>query len=218
MIKKWTIFATLLLTGLTCACGSGSQRTEPVLFSDNFSQTASGWEQIQGLDGTAGYLDKRYQILIHEVDTMLMVNSGQSFDGDISIEVSARKAGGPDVNYFGVFCRYQDADNYYMLLVSSDGYTGVVLRQGGQDSIISPGLTFLKMEGIKAGNVTNHLRADCIGNTMTLYVNGKQVNTATDPKRTFSGGGVGLVARTSRYLAGVDIRFDDFRVYDVSQP
>jgi len=63
---------------------------------------------------------------------------------------------------------------------------------------------------INLGAATNHLRADCIGNTLTLYVNGSQGASATDS--SVSGGDVGLVARTFE-VDGTDIMFDNFVVY-----
>ena len=76
--------------------------------------------------------------------------------------------------------------------------------------MISPGGNWLKMDGIKSGSVTNHIRVDCIGDALTVYANGKQVSDSYD--HTFVGGDAGLVARSSRLEGGVDIQFDNFIV------
>ena len=57
--------------------------------------------------------------------------------------------------------------------------------------------------------VLNHIRADCIGNELTLYVNGQQVATATDSE--FTGGDIGVIAGTFS-TPGTDIHFDNFVV------
>jgi len=66
------------------------------------------------------------------------------------------------------------------------------------------------VSSINLGAASNHLRADCIGNTLTLYFNGTQAASATD--NSFSGGDVGLVARIFE-VAGTDVMFDNFVVY-----
>ena len=64
-------------------------------------------------------------------------------------------------------------------------------------------------EAINQGNATNRLRADCIGQTLTLYVNDQQVFQTSDSQ--FSSGDVGLIAGTFD-VAGTDIHFDNFVV------
>jgi hypothetical protein len=63
---------------------------------------------------------------------------------------------------------------------------------------------------IKQGAASNHIRADCIGNSLTLYVNDVQVATVNDI--SFSEGDVGLMAGAYD-VPGVDILFDNFVVY-----
>ena len=210
MIKsKLLLFTVLVLVLLSTACGSG--RTEPVLFSDDFSDNTSGWDQIQNEVGTAGYEQGSYRIFINKTSDFLIAGLSQDLSGDVSIEVTARKVDGPDDNYFGVVCHYQDPDNYYLMLISSSGRSAIAMMLDGEFGLISPGLQPLIMEGIKLGSATNHIQADCVGEQMTLYANGKQVSVAYD--HHLSGGKVGLVAAAGQVVGGVDIRFDDFRVY-----
>jgi hypothetical protein len=65
-------------------------------------------------------------------------------------------------------------------------------------------------DAIHQGSALNHIRADCIGDTLTLYANGVKLAEVKDTR--FPKGDVGLIAGT--YDApGTDIRFDDFTVY-----
>ena len=59
------------------------------------------------------------------------------------------------------------------------------------------------------GNALNHVRADCVGTQLTLYVNGTQVATANDS--TLYSGDVGLLAGTFD-IPDVNIMFDNFVV------
>jgi len=55
----------------------------------------------------------------------------------------------------------------------------------------------------------NHLRADCIGNTLTLYVNFNEVASVQDSD--FATGDVGVLAGAFAE-AGVDVLFQNFVV------
>ncbi len=201
--------AASTLALIVSACSS--RPTEPALFSDDFSQTTSGWDLIQNETGSADYADGSFHIRLNGPNEFLISNHSQSFEGDLSIEVDARKIDGTNDNYFGVICRYQDPDNYYLLMITSGGSSVIGMMKDGEFGLISPGLAPLQMEGIKLDTATNHIRADCIGEQLTLFANGKQVSLAYDS--SFVGGSIGLVAATGRIADNLDIRFDDFRVY-----
>ena len=219
-MRKFFVFVPLVLILTAALFGCTGKPATPdkknALFFDNFSQTNSSWTKLQDATGTMGYENSHYHILVNSINTMLIATTGKSFQDDVSIEVDARKIGGSDNNYFGVVCRYQNPDNYYMFLITSDGLSGILMNKNGVLSMISPGGNWLKMTGIKSGSATNHIRVDCIGDSLTIYANGKQVSDSYD--HTFVGGDAGLVARSSRLEGGVDIQFDNFIVNKPIQP
>jgi hypothetical protein len=59
---------------------------------------------------------------------------------------------------------------------------------------------------IKKGNVTNHLRVDCINNTLALYINGEKVSSVQDAE--LGNGNIGFVTRTEADSIA-DVRFDN---------
>jgi hypothetical protein len=63
-------------------------------------------------------------------------------------------------------------------------------------------------EAIQEDNM-NHLRADCIGDKLSFYINFTEVASATDTD--FPSGDVGVVAG-SFAEPGVDVLFDNFVV------
>jgi hypothetical protein len=68
----------------------------------------------------------------------------------------------------------------------------------------------LESSEILQGLATNHIRFDCVGSTLTLYVNGYQLDQQTDAEYTT--GNVGLIAGTFSTV-GADILFDNFSVF-----
>ena len=210
------ILATILaLVLITTACSPAPIKSSPeasgALFADNFSDPGSGWDRYQNETGVTDYANVGYLIYVKTANIIKWANPSKTFQNNIHIEVDAGMSEGPDNNAFGVICRYQDTDNFYYFYISSDGFGGIGKKANGHYSIISsPDGRLLKIEGVNLGVATNHLGADCIDSTLTLYVNGTQVATTKDS--AFTGGDVGLIARTYD-TGGTDIIFTNFYVY-----
>ena len=223
MNKKILIaLAVLVLVAMACSTAAIIPTSAPnanptsggtsakVLFQDNFGDPNSGWDQTTGADGTTDYQNGGYRINVLTPNVSLWANPSKDFQNDVSVEVDAAKTAGPDDNAFGVICRYQDTENYYKFYITSDGYTGISKEENGDSTVISsPDGKIQPVDGINQGVATNHIRADCVGSILTLFANGTQVATATDT--AFTGGDVGLIARTYD-TAGTDILFTNFVV------
>lgn len=198
---------SLLPSGSGTSAISGPDPSAEVLFADDFSDPSSGWDQVQADEGITDYANGRYRIFVNQPQHDYWANPGRSF-GDVRVEVDATKAGGPDDNDFGLICRYQDVENFYAFLISSDGYFGIMkVSQGSSEMLGTDALQ--PSDAIRQGGTTNHIRGDCVGAQLTLHVNGEQVYSATDS--TFSSGDVGLLAGTYD-VSGTDIHFDNFFV------
>jgi len=226
-MKKPILLALVVLLTASLSCSlftqgsktDGSGDTSKVIFKDDFSNTSSGWNQLRDSDGITDYEKDAYEI---KVDTIGKSGNGMSFWArpdlgsqmpvDLIVEVDATKIGGPDDNDFGVLCRYNktnDEASFYEFLATSDGYVGIVLIQGNGDTVISAE-KLQPSDLVKQGAATNHIRATCIGNSLTLYVNGSKAASATDSTLT-SAGDVGVVAGTYS-TSGTDVMFDNFLV------
>lgn len=206
--------SALCLAALACSLADNTApapeappAAEQPLFSDDFSSTSSGWDREDYGTAKTDYLDGMYQILINEANFDYWSNPGLSFN-DVVIDVDTILGGGPVDNDFGVVCRYQDTENFYGLIISSDGMYGIYRNQNaettmlGQDSMLESG-------AIHTGSPDNHITASCVGSVLTLSVNGQQVAQVTDS--AFTSGDVGLLAG-SFDTPGVDMRFDNFVV------
>ncbi len=130
-----------------------------------------------------------------------------NFD-DVRIEVDASKAGGPEDNDFGVICRSTNSKNFYFFTISSDGYYGIGKFKSGVQILIGE-TSMLTSDKIRRGEQINHIHADCVGSTLTLYVNGEKIRTVND--NDFRSGKVGLIAGAFD-TPGTDIQFDNFSV------
>jgi hypothetical protein len=208
---------TLVLASMACQAAqfgsSAPESASPVpakntLYSDDFSSSSSGWDQHDGTDGVTAYADGGYRIFVNQPNYLFWANPSKSFSEDLVIDVDATKSAGPEDNEFGVICGYQDAQNFYIFKISSDGYAQIA-KYANDEYVPLSGDQMDQVSGIKSGESTNHLQAKCIGDSLTLLVNGKEVLTATDSGQKW--GDVGLYAGTFD-TAGTDILFDNFVV------
>lgn len=178
-----------------------------VLFQDDFSDPSSGWDQVDSEEGTTDYIDGAYRIYVNEINTDIWSNPGLNFT-DTRIEVEATKVGGDDNNDFGIICRYLDVNNFYFFIISSDGYYGLGKVANGEQQLIGDE-SMPPSEIIKQGEATNLIRADCVGDQLTIYANG--VKLAEHVDTDFVSGDVGLIAG-SFANPGTDIHFKNFKV------
>lgn len=175
-------------------------------FFDDFSNPASGWNRERIADYARDYENGSYLIQVNKINWTLTANPNKIFRGDVIIEVDAAKAGGPDKNGFGVICRFQDENNYYRFMISSDGLMVISMRNDGAWLNLSSDV-WEPSDAIHQGTASNHLRAECIGDSLKLFINDHLAASATDS--SFAGGDVGLTASAYDTL-GVDILFDNF--------
>ena len=185
-----------------------------ILFQDDFSDPASGWDRFSDVDGLTDYENGAYRIYVDKTEFTFWANPGlgETLPSDVRVAVDATKVGGPDFNDFGTICRYSgtgSSPNFYEFLISSDGYAGIVLVTEGSQQVISNDGQLQPFDAIRQGNATNRIQAECFGSLLTLSVNGIVLTSVTDA--TLASGDVGLLASTYEE-AGVDIRFDNFSV------
>lgn len=177
------------------------------IFQDDFSDSSSGWPEAEDADSTVGYTPDGYRIFVNRDSYTVWATPGLDIS-DTRITVAATKAGGPDNNEFGVMCRYQDSDNFYVLRISSDGYYSIARHQAGEWALLGTG-EWQPGEAIETGDATNAIRAECVGDTLSLYANGQLLMEVEDT--AFASGDVGLLAGTFD-VAGADILFNNFVV------
>lgn len=181
--------------------------TNSVLFQDDFSDPGSGWRVLQNGQKLVNYDQGAFLIRVAEAGFSYWSTPRLKLK-DVRIDVDVEKRGGPDNNTYGILCRYQDEDNFYSLVISSDGYYGIAKMKAGQQSLL--GAEGMQVgEAIQQGAALNHLRADCSGNQLKLWVNGNALISVEDTD--FTQGDVGVIA-SSTTEPGVEISFDNFIV------
>jgi hypothetical protein len=216
MLKNLTCFLITLLFLTSCQgfpFGSlfSPQATSPqnsgVLFADDFTDTNSGWDRQRSKDGITDYEDGQYLIQVDRVNYDFFANPSLSL-ADVRVEVEAANPGGEQDNEFGIICRFQNKNDFYAGLISSDGYYGIFKVKGGEYYLLGME-AMAKSAAIQTNSDKNLIRLDCKGQEIKLFVNGIQLDARRDAD--FVKGDVGLLAGAYQ-KSGVKIVFDNFVV------
>jgi hypothetical protein len=201
------IFSGLIGCGQLLPTGTVSQGQQ-LIYRDDFSNPSSGWTPgLQG-KGEAAYFDGVFRLAVDQPYQNLYAEPGLNLE-DVSISVEAIKIGGDRNNRFGIVCRLKPPGSYYVFLVSSDGYYGIG-KVKGLDYQLLGSQALLPSPKIPQGSAYVRLRADCIKDRLTLFVNGEKLAETNDAE--FTAGDVGIFAGAYAQ-PGVEILFDNFSVY-----
>jgi hypothetical protein len=205
------LISILVLSFGSLACLSSGTPSTPgeILFSDDFSNTDKKWDQADTASASTDYYNDAYRIVVKEANSDAWSNPGKESFTDVEIEVDATKNAGPNDNDFGIICRYTDVSKFYYAVISSDGYYGIMKMTGNGGNPIG-NESMLESDKIFQGSAKNHIRFDCVGSTLTLYVNSTQIAQQTDTE--YTEGNIGLLAGTFDTI-GTDILFDNFVVF-----
>jgi hypothetical protein len=212
MNRLLTLFSLMIFLSFACSTTAPvvsapqdqTAQSGSVLFQDDFSRPISGWDRFMTAEGTMDYDAAGFRMLVNSLNTNFWSTPHKNFV-DVRMEVDAGKLGGPDENRIGLLCRFTGND-YYFFLISSDGFYGIGIYTGGQAVLLGQS-EMQASSNIKKGLAVNHLRADCVGNTLTFYVNGFQLISAQDAR--LKSGDIGLLTGTFAQ-PGVDVIFDNF--------
>jgi hypothetical protein len=217
MSTRRFIWALLFLFPLAAvACGANESEPDAcdapgVLFFDDFNgEQDCGWAAYSRGGGTAAIENSAMQVTVSQPGQLWWTNPGRDFD-DVIVSAEARQVSGPNDNAYGLICRYQNEENFYVFLVSGDGYYTIGKYQSGAENVVylTENQQFQPSDAINMGVASNELRASCVGNELSLEVNGIPLLSVTDP--TFVTGDIGVAAGTLVAGAGV-IEFDNIQV------
>lgn len=182
---------------------AGNEPAERIVFREDFSDPGSGWEVFDVPTVTAGYEQGAYVIRITDATWYATVDSGLAARRPV-VTLTVRNPGRTASAGFGVVCHYRSDTAFDVLAVGTDG-TYAILRQRGESlTVLSGGGQWLYSPRIPVGAARYRLRADCRGEVLRLWVNGRRVGQARAQA---------LDGRVGLFAAGLaELRFDDVTV------
>jgi hypothetical protein len=174
-----------------------------VAFRDGFSDPSSGWEVTTGEAATAGYREGRYVVEIRDPTYFLTADSGRSFRRPLVSVTAAVEEPGAYAG-FGIVCGYRQQLEFYALAIGTDGTAAILHEHGGALDVLSGGGRWLPSAAVRAGASRYRLRAECAGDRLVLWVDGRRAVSARVG---------GVRGRVGLFAAGrVRLAFDDLVV------
>lgn len=211
MTTRYFAFHFLLLTLLLASCAPATVPVAPpanpgdILYQEDFENNTTGWDRISNDSGIMDYDSGGYRMYVQRAGYNIWSTPEKNFS-DVRVEADLFRLNGPAENRMGLMCRYQNGD-YYFFVISNDGFYAIGKFIGGQTLLL--GQTEMQPSEFILKDAVNHLRADCIGDTLTFYVNFNEVASVQDTD--FPNGDVGLLTGAFNE-PGVDVLYDHFMV------
>ncbi len=182
-----------------------------VYFADDFSHPG-GWPVVQEDELGSGYENDGYTMFASAPDQLFVITPkvyGQVADMRVSADITQLEAGNDNEVFYGVVCRYQDLDNFYMFRINGYGSYSAAKVVNNEFTFFGEKNWFYNPDPMRPPGNVNTLRADCIGETLTFYINDIQVMQVTDPD--LSQGTYGVVLGTIK-TDYAKVRYDAFLV------
>ena len=211
--RRKRVFSRKTKTWITCGClallfilllssCSNASETSPtatvgplnqVVFQDGFDSQDGNWETYSSTDwGSAFYKDGKFHITNNTASQYSSASRIQGQFSDFALEVEMELISGSSASHQSVICRYNETGDCYLFCIDANGEYSIHKSVEG----VSTMLKTAPSRYIKTGlGVTNKVRVECIGDSLTLYVNGFRVARVSDGK--FATGKVGLAVKSA---------------------
>jgi hypothetical protein len=197
------VFA-LVLVSLACSLPGSS-----ALLEDDFSDAT--WGTGTDADSSVEYQNETLHFSVSKPLYFVWSTPNDTVYENIHIEVTAVNNSADSTGAFGIICHLQDiTDTSYYFAVTGAGEYAIGRYTLTSDDLLTNGGEWGTSSAIPTDADSYRIGADCGNNTLTLYVNGQQVDSVTDS--TYTSGMVGLYAWSGEEQNGTDVSFDDFIV------
>jgi len=145
-----------------------------LLYAASFDGETEDWELYPGNQVSMQVADNALRIAIHKQGKDGIYSPVSHYFGNFDITVQAQPLqgvfDGSDNNAYGIIFRQQDRNNYYLFLISGDGYYRIQRVRNGSDKDMSG---WVPSDSINQGtDVVNTLRVIGYQDHFRFFVNG----------------------------------------------
>lgn len=161
-----------------------------IIYQDDFSQKTDYYEYFNFEQATSDIANGVYSIKVNTPNTWVIPTSGiEANDNDISADIQQSSGNADQSSVYGLTCRITQQGGY-VFAVTGDG-NALILKKNdsGQFSLISD---VIPVSSYNSGGSVNRLSVSCIGDQLTLSVNGEVIIQITD--NSYATGYLGFAA------------------------
>jgi photosystem II stability/assembly factor-like uncharacterized protein len=200
-------------TATSTATATPSPTPATGAFSDDFSDSGSGWANLELATCAFDYVNGRYDVAVSAFGEVCLASAPAPMAGDGAIQVTARKSNADDQSIYGLLFGLDSAANptqFYVFWV--DALAQAYLIQQYENGVYTNLIADWRESAvINAGAGANVLKVRRRGAEIRVYANGVLLDQVSD--NAFSANDqVGVVNWFGYEGEAVTATFDDFRI------
>ncbi len=178
-----------------------------VVFSDDFS--SASWGTGTDTDSAVEYVDGALQFIVFKKNWFIWSTpSAQDYE-NIHMEVTVLNHDTDTTTAVGLICNKASINDFYYLTITPAGQYAIAKAVDGQkDLFLTNNNAWAHSDLIAVDAPSYRIGADCGNSTLTLYVDGQQIDSVTDS--SFSSGQVAVLAWSGEEATNTNISYDDF--------
>jgi len=176
------------------------------IIREDFSDPNAPWLKREGKNWATGIARQAYFMEVSVPNVEITSSRTWPILADVRIEADVYRHTGQ--GYFGFSCRETKAEAYYTVFVMYDGRYGFGAHRNNRVEFIKTGFSDLIPTKVKE---PFHLRADCRGDALTLYVNGEPIDRVTVEGLGY--GYAGMMVGTTTEEDNIIVFFDNLEIW-----
>ena len=184
--------------------------TGTVLIEDDFSARSSNWGTLTDAESSVQYANEALQVKVFKENFVVWTTPNDTNYDSVHMEVTVHSGDTDPNTAFGFMCAQQTEDwSYYYLVITPAGeYVIAKATANEKDLFLTNNGQWGTSSFIPKRAESYRLGADCGNGTLSLYVDGQRIVSASDS--SYTSGRVGVYTWSSGKANSANVSFDDF--------
>src|SRR5215475_1700665 len=180
--SSWVLLAIAILVTASLGCNALSALSNRPLLEDNFEGGDTNWGTGTDTQSSVEYANGGLQVQIFKENYFVWSTPDDQDYENVHIEVTVLNNNTDSTTAFGILCHQQTVtDSFYYLAITPGGEYAIAKAAVAQtDVFLTNDDQWAKSDTITKNAASYRVAADCGNGTLTLYVDGKQIATASD--------------------------------------
>lgn len=182
-----------------------------VLLDDDFREGRDNWATGTNAESSVEYLNDALNVQVLTDNYIVWTFPNEEQYENIHMEVTVNNNGSDPDAAFGFFCNMQwpiDDSRYYFAVTVRGEYAIARAALAQDDEVLTNNGSWETSDLIAENAASYRLGADCGNGTLTLYVDGQEIDSVSDS--TYTSGSIAIFAWSGEEFNKVDFSFDDF--------
>jgi hypothetical protein len=178
-----------------------------VILSDDFS--SAQWGTGTDVDSAVEYVNETLQFIVFTKNWFVWSTPDADDYSDVHMEVTVINNGTDSTTAFGLMCNKATNSDFYYFAVTAAGQYAIAKAVDGQtDLFLTNNDEWADSDLIAVEASSYRVGADCGNGTLTLYVDGQQIDSVVDS--SYTSGQVAVLAWSGEEATNTNVSFDDF--------